>query len=1038
MKLTIIHIADLHFTSFDEIYFRTVWRALLDDVKQQMKSGSIPSLVCVAGDLVDKGENSYGKIDELLFSPLRDTLQLTADDFYFVPGNHDIDRKQISQAFETGLDKTLVNQKAFRQFCLSTKKGTPDCDSIERKFHQYNGFLKKFGRKNLRHESIFADVYETTYNGIKVGIVGINSSWRCSQFADDAKRLVIGENIIVEAAYLISKCDFRICLCHHPLEMLADWDCKPVRQAIAKNFNILLNGHVHESDVIETKQILGSLIVSTTGCLNESEHFSSYTLITLDFNSDNVTFDFRKWYKDREVFDQDTSKAPNGRVVFQGIKSTPSNTASALTVAVVRSRLQTQKQSKELICPIEGIDDVELEDVFVEPLLTNKSGFDRDTEDRKTLHLNDILQSKENYFFAGRPEFGKTTLIKYSRDYILKHDKHFDGNIPVLLNFNDISGNTVKNLTRQMARILGQTEDQTIAFATAGQLTFLVDDFNDRQNLEHEKKVKIIRELYRSYPKCRYVFSTTEHLSPNLQHELLTLASAFQAQIAYFGSLNTAKIRQLLLKWKQKQDFDVDAMLTQILYYFQHCQIPVTPLAVVLFLGVLFNERKERKIRNEAVLIENYLETILEKVNPLKSNEEQDFRDKEDFLAAIAWHLAEANKTTIELLDLEKLKIEYYEQRDEDLPRSSFFDTFFEKGILVRDEGVVYFSRRLWFNFFLAKALDWNKDTLINFLNRDDVLKYSKALAYKAGITRKEVELLKWVDERAMKGAQPIIDKYFSLELKETGHNAPFTQLSESIAKELKEKNTDESVDARRDSTYLNYDEDKSSLEDEQMEQFDDLITLQSDILRNTTHIKVTEKRQFIQNNVSCYVAMMWGGLEMFRETIQKSDEEELFKLFFSGRKDATLRQKLKVVIEHAQRVVHFVVPLSVLVYMDEHLGTPKLAKSFRKLAENATSPTKKLFYYLLFFAQSPKEGVRELKKLITTDSCTTEDYIICGYLRWYCHQNKIEEHVLDRIVAIFDEVRKKYAQQLKQDIPFLRDTFRTDVKRDLRLKRVS
>jgi len=286
--------------------------------------------------------------------------------------------------------------------------------------------------------------------------------------------------------------------------------------------------------------------------------------------------------------------------------------------------------------------------------------------------------------------------------------------------------------------------------------------------------------------------------------------------------------------------------------------------------------------------------------------------------------------------------------------------------------------------------------------------------------------------------AQPIIDKILSRQLKDLNKNEPPQQLGDMFAKELRDKNTDENVDSRRDEIFLKYDEDKGHMEDEQIEQFDDLITLQSDIIRNTTKIDLAEKRQFIDNNVSCYVALMWCGVEMFRDMLQKTDEEELFKLFFKGKKDTTMQQKLRVVIEHAQRIVHFVVPLSVLVYVNEHLGNPKLTKSFRKLAESAPCATKRLFYYLLIFAQKPKEGLKDLKKLITPESSLTEDFIICGFLRWYCHENKVEADILDKIVAILDTVRLKYGKRVKADIPFLKDSFRADVKKQLQSKHVT
>ena len=135
---------------------------------------------------------------------------------------------------------------------------------------------------------------------------------------------------------------------------------------------------------------------------------------------------------------------------------TVSASASAvLQIAVVRGRLQEQTQELDVVCPIEGIEDVEFGDVFVEPLLSDKSAYDRDTEARKTLCLDDLLRSKSNLLLAGRPEFGKTTILRYARDFILRHDKHFDTQIPVSLKFSDLPKNNPKSTIRCIAKVLG-------------------------------------------------------------------------------------------------------------------------------------------------------------------------------------------------------------------------------------------------------------------------------------------------------------------------------------------------------------------------------------------------------------------------------------------------------------------------------------------------------------------------------------------------------------------------------------------------------
>lgn len=1040
MKLNILHLADLHCNAEDILYLKEIGSALCKDIAKQAEAGIRPDIVCVTGDLVNKGENSKVELalaESIFLQPLGQVLKLPRDAFFFAPGNHDVDRTQVSKSFESGLGQELIDQNTFRQFHHTAKGNVPDIDFLQKKLRSYFDFVSSYKNENTKHKSLFYDVYEMRIGGVSVGIVSLNSAWRSSQYGDDDGRLVIGEHTVMEAAAKISDCDIRVCLCHHPFEMLVKFDTKPVRQMVAKHFHILLNGHVHDSDAVSTRQLLGTLFVSTAGCLKPNEPFSSYTIIQLDLETESITCHFRKWYGERRQFDQETAKAANGQMTFNGIRTVSASVSSALQIAVVRGRLQEETQELDLVCPMEGIEVVELDEVFIEPLLSDKSGFDRDTEERKMLHLDDLLKSNVNLFLAGRPEFGKTTILRYAKDFILQHDKHFDTKIPVSLRFGDLPKTNLKTTLRHIAKNLRQPDEVIESYAKLGQLTLLIDDFNDRQHIDHERRVAILREFFNSYPKCRYIFTSTEYLAQSLQFELLTLASDFKAQIAYIGSLNTARIRQLLVKWKTKQDFDVDGMLHQILYYFQHCQIPVTPLAVVLFLGVLFRKKKERNIRNEAHLIENYLETILEKLSPSFRDSESDFHDKEDFLAAVAWDMIQRGKQTLDVGDYERLKIDYFDKLDEDLPHHSFFEAFFKKGILVRDEGFVCFRRRFWFHFFLAKTLEGNKETEKAFLLRQDVLRFSKALSYKAGLTRREIELLKWVDERAMSEAQPFIDKYLHFELKDAGKNAPLQQLSEAIAKEIREKNSNEELDRRRDDVFLQYEEDKGQTDDDQTEGFGDLISLQSDIIRNTTKIGLTEKRRFIDNNVSCYIAMMWGGLESFRDILHKTDEAELFKLFFKGKKDATMQQKLRVVIDHAQRMVNQIVPLSILVFMNEHLGNPKLTKSFRKLAESTTSGTKRLFYYLLLFSQKPKEGLKDLKNMITAESSITEDFIICGFLRWYCYENKVENEVLDKIVIVLDAVRMKYAKRVKEDVPFFKDSFRTDVKKQLQSKHI-
>jgi predicted MPP superfamily phosphohydrolase len=380
MKLNILHLADLHSSADDAIYLDSLAEGLRKDISELTSRGLKPDFVCITGDLINRGElakSEFGLTEATFIGPVQSILNLSDDFFYYCPGNHDIDRTQISKSFEAGFEQEVFDQKSFRKFYGSFRNDGPDHFMMSKKLHGYNTFMASHKNANLKHSSLFYNSYEFVTNGLNVGIVSINSSWRSSQFGEDDGRLIIGEQAVIEAAARIKHCDLRICLCHHPFEMLAAWDFKPVRQTVAKHFHMLLNGHVHDSDASSAKQLLGTLFVSTAGCLRPGDPFASYTLIQADLEREEITCHFRKWYSERGVFDQELSKAAKGQMTFAGIRTVSAAASAALQISVVRGRLQAQSQENDLVCPLEGLEEVEIGEVFVDPVLTSKSGFDR-------------------------------------------------------------------------------------------------------------------------------------------------------------------------------------------------------------------------------------------------------------------------------------------------------------------------------------------------------------------------------------------------------------------------------------------------------------------------------------------------------------------------------------------------------------------------------------------------------------------------------------------------------------------------------------
>src|SRR6266478_1557289 len=115
MNLRILHLSDLHSCEAELPYLRQISAALLEDLRIFKSAGMGPDLVCVTGDLINKGENAnreFTLATELFLQPLEKLLGLAKDDIAIVPGNHEINRTQVSKAFDAGFAQTVDSQEA--------------------------------------------------------------------------------------------------------------------------------------------------------------------------------------------------------------------------------------------------------------------------------------------------------------------------------------------------------------------------------------------------------------------------------------------------------------------------------------------------------------------------------------------------------------------------------------------------------------------------------------------------------------------------------------------------------------------------------------------------------------------------------------------------------------------------------------------------------------------------------------------------------------------------------------------------------------
>ena len=1051
MTLTILHISDLHLHKKKLHDIHIIRDRLFVDLDLMKKKENLNfDCIIFSGDIINKGQDfkeDFPLSHKEFIKPLLEHLEITQDEIFIVPGNHDVDRKKTSKNFEDGLMSNLSAQEQFDNFFDSFGENKGEESFLKRKLDGYFSFQARYMKNsNLIFNNFFSDVYKTNFGKLSVGILALNSVWRSSEFGNDKERLIIGLKTIETAIEYIKDCDLKIAISHHPLSMLTDWDQKSVKNSLARSVNILFTGHLHESDFVYEKPILGKLYISTSAAIFQGRIKNGYSIVKMDLSNKKLTVFLRRWYEKRREFDQETEKCAEGKIEYDDFKLDNSLTNQLIEISNIKSELiKNTNVDENLLVPIEDLS-VRINDVFVEPMLSDSSIYDKSNLTRKIYKLKEILAKGNNVIIYGRKEFGKTTLLSYIGDYILRDENDYENKLPVALNFSEFPNNNFKSiarliLTKMHSKCTAEYVEQCL---DKGLFVIMIDDFDSPTISDCEKKRKCYNDFYVKYPRCQYILTINETIAMFYNNNYNNLIKQLNASYYYLLSFNTTKIRELLKKWSYYKNFNINEMLTNILFFFQQLQVPVTPMNITLFIGVLFRDKNRKNIKNEAYLIENYLETILEKLQDSKVDYEFDFREKESFLAHIAYILVQKEQLELSNEDFKEECQKYFEFLDEDSPDEYFYEDFFKKGIFQKVEGKIRFKFKFWFHFFIAKAMQNNIEYKNVILEKIDFLKYATALAYKAGLDRNDIDLLNNIKNKLIQNIEPLARGNSHKKFNQFEIEDKLIEFSNELEAEIKEKNSSKEVDKRRDEKYLDYDDENQNIDEDGNDQelnLVELVTLYSDIIRNTREISAEQKRDHIRISIDSYIALMWEALEIFKGFIESLDNIDIKNFILNSK--FSLKNKIEISDKELSKItlkikeyIITVIPLSVILYMTDHLANNKLSRTINSLIDEEENINSQLFYCLLLLKMNFDSAISALKKIIKKSDSYIIDRIIFDFLIQHCLDNEVEEKEFLKIVEVLNNIREKYSKKSddKKSTIYIKDTFISDIQAKINL----
>ena len=743
----IIHISDFHLDSNPIQYKKEqLVNALIADLKKQ----NIDTNQCVfviSGDLIDKGgmnfqstKEAFDYFKEVFIDKIQRELSISNDQFFFVPGNHDVNRKKIDPIIESGISSSITTNDGIDNFIQNNRDNSKYLERLD----DYHLFEKEFYQNSQLQKQLsnFDSCFITKDN---IGIACINSSWRSSKDNEEGQ-LIIGEKQIESAIVFLKSADAKIAVMHHSLEDLEKEDRDKIKAQIYNNFDILLVGHKHRIDIEYTRNFHGTLLIcqSNASVADFSDIKFTNGSSIINFNKNNsAKIKYRKYLPEITKFVANTdigTDSDDGCITIyypdeKQIERTKVvdkalNTLENIRFDNVDEHLFTYGLDPNIPCKIN--------DLFVEPILCNIPETHSNPDDIIYYHLSDFIKSSENYLLYGIKESGKTTLLnKLMVEFTLAYNK--ENYMPVYLTFGELGNRKITQIIRDYLSISSEDCRNLIS---QNKIVLLIDNivFEDS-----DKLYKII-DFVQQNPNIRVIAAKEQILENVLPTEFLDYNGVFNFNVVYIQNFKTQQIKNLIIKWFPEQSNDYKKRINSLIKNFEALSLPRTPLAVTLFLWII--DKQEKNPINNSILVQQVVENLLEKAHFENVYQNKfTYQNKIRLLSFISKEMEDNGDENYSYRLKYSHLLEYiasYLEFKSDVKPKTIIDDFVRRGIFsFNDDEYVKFKFDFLFRYFLALYFTYDKKFYDEVFDSKQCLNYYEEIVYYSGLQTDDSSLLK-------------------------------------------------------------------------------------------------------------------------------------------------------------------------------------------------------------------------------------------------------------------------------------------------------
>lgn len=1026
--IKIIHLSDFHLNKQNLADWNNYILDALSQLINEEKDSTENTFIVCTGDLIDKGGKDYPDIaiafnlfKEQVIDSIINHIGLPLDHFIIIPGNHDIDRNADKLFENIGLREefktkgiTYINEYSQSLLETSDKQGA-------RRIVKYKEFESNLYNNcpNIRC-SFLGTTFKYDVNGDEVVFVGFNSAWNAFDDNDYELGLVLGEPQYTACKSDIEKSRIKIALMHHPIDWLK-FEKDTIGKWYYKDFDLSLIGHVHDGNTTVETKLYGTLFTNIApSCISDiragyGAFANGVSIIEYDPYLRTIDCSYYIYNFAKRSYVLNSTIADNGIYHF-----TIPNPNSDQLEDVIDSAFRYIKERfyplmDSYVIPQKANVIKSLKEAFIMPPI-KKHGHPADEE--IIIDINYIIKNKSHQAFCGSHESGKTVLLYRLLIEYVEHYTQYNF-IPIYIDFEEIGHKSIETVIKEF---IDCNSTQIKELLTKKNFVLLVDNYNPIP----ENTYKTQRLYKFSQDNNVKIIASVEHdLIGSLPWFILNSDNQIAFELYYIEPFKTVQVKELMQKWSPKDEFiQRNSKLERMVANFCSYSLPCTAMSVSLYLWS--TESAEREPVNQAVLLDIYIEIILEKLQ--KENIYRntfDYQNKTMLLACIAKYMSESG-----VYDL--IYSDYVQCIEAYLHRVGFTayqadklgNYFITQKIFTRSGNKIKFAHSCFYHFFLAKRMIDDNDFKGYILSEDRFYKYHRAIDYYTGLKRNDSNILQCIYSRFVdffRPAEPIyeeidIDKCFT---NIVANKSPYIPRAESVNVDQirSSKPTEEKIEQRLN----NYCDDRLSQISDDISKFknispDQLIIMMCNILRNSEGVEDITLKQCVYNSI-VKNALIWTLIVKNSLAQYANANNGSLPMYYRDVKN----------VEAFFRFMPFILQYSINL----ELGTHKLNSIFKKKIEmdktSIVSDVEKYFSVAMYWDNNGNEYAKDIKSLVkSVKRNSVQDYLLIKLLDYYQYRTKKgseEERVYINLISDLKIKNEKLPKRIKDKmIKLIRD----------------